>query len=377
MGKRKRKRFKIHIKPEVRRRILKPLSKALVLLLVLAVIFAATTLLDDQQKYDRYEAIRAEQELESPTIWTEENTLDFDGDIYGFDDRIETYLFIGTDEGGGLDERDGMYRGPLADFLMLLVIDHTIDTIGFIQIDRNTVTDVRELDLEGREINRRELQICTAHWFGRTPEMAAENTMYSVRMLLGRLDHIDGYFVLSMKNIGELNHAAGGVEVTIEDDMTLTDPSLRQGETLVLDDAQAEAYLRARMEVGQGDNVSRMRRQRAYMHALFQKVRAETAANSRFAIQLYEKLREIAITDMTGNDFSRIAQKLLKGEDKGIRTFAGVTMEGSLYPGGEFHEEFYVDEASKRNELTDLFSLEHLTFDKSADKDDSLGEEEQ
>ena len=38
MGKRKRKRFKIHIKPEVRRRILKPLSKALVLLLVLSLL---------------------------------------------------------------------------------------------------------------------------------------------------------------------------------------------------------------------------------------------------------------------------------------------------------------------------------------------------
>ena len=364
MHKRRRKHIRFRIKPEVKRRILKPLGKAAVLLLIIIAIIEIAGRFEYQQQSDRKEQLQAEQELAAPTIWTEENTLIFDGDVYGFDDRIETYLFIGTDKGGGIDSWDGGYRGPMADFLMLLVMDHTIDTIGFIQIDRNAVTDVHELDMEGKEIMSRELQICTAHWYGRDPEMAAENTEYAVRKYLGGLDHIDGYFELNLSDIGQLNHAVGGVEVTIEDDLTSLDPSLYEGQTLVLTDRQAEAFLRARMGIGNEDNASRMRRQRAYMDSFFTKVREETAGNARFAIKLYEALRETAVTDMTGNDFSRIAQKLLKGENKGIRTFTGTTVAGYVLEDGEPHEEFYADDASMRKELTDLFSLIELKFDK-------------
>ena len=362
MRKRRRRWARLRIKPEIRARIIKPIGSVAVLLLVLAVILATSSFLEQQQQNAITSKLEEEQKHESLTLWTEENTMAFNGDLYGFDDRIETYPLIGTDESGGLDSVDGMYRGPMADFLMLLVMDHTVDTIGYIMIDRNTVTQVRELDLDGKEIASRELQICTAHWFGRSPEMAAENTEYAVRQFLGGLDHIDGYFVLSLKNIAKLNHSVGGVEVQIQDDMSELDPALYEGHILTLSDEQAEKYLRARTGVGRGDNASRMRRQMEYMYSLFSKVRVETATNPKFALRMYEALREAGTTDMTGNDFSRIAQKLLLGEDKGFYEFDGVTIEGHVLQDGETHEEFYADDTSMRRVMSNLFSLIPLKF---------------
>ena len=63
-----------------------------------------------------------------------------------------------------------------------------------------------------------------------------------------------------MDEIAQLNHVIGGATVTIEDDFSDVDSSLVQGETITLTDEQAYNFLSARMNVGDGENESRMRR---------------------------------------------------------------------------------------------------------------------
>jgi anionic cell wall polymer biosynthesis LytR-Cps2A-Psr (LCP) family protein len=186
--------------------------------------------------------------------------------------------------------------------------------------------------------------------------MAAENTVHAVRDYLG-LDRIDGYFEMSMDDIGQLNRAVGGVQVTVEDDMENADPALTKGKTLVLDDKQAAAFLRARMNVGAGTNAERMARQRQYMASFFEKVRTETMKDPGFGLALWDMLKSAAVTNMNGNDFSRIAQMLLKGTNKGMHTVTGTTVLGSLLQDGQEHEEFYTDPQALRKEMISLFSL--------------------
>ena len=337
----------------IRRR--KAIIPVIVMTLLLAAVLGGTVILEKMEQRDQEKKLQQEAETLKASPWTDQNTLELDGKRYGFDHRLETYLFIGTDDSGSADPDN--YRGPMADFLLLMVMDHTDNTIAYLQIDRNTVTDVRELRKDGTEITSRKLQICTAHWYGRNPEMAAENTVYAVQKYLGGLPKIDGYFVMSMHDVGSLNHAVGGVKVTILDALEDSDPSLRQGETLVLSDEQAERFIRARMSVGSGTNAERMARQRQFMNSLFATVKEKAADNPAFSLELWDTLKGVAVSNMNGNNFSRIAQKLLKGTDKGLFTIRGESVQGYVLGDGQPHEEFYAGDGAVREAMTDLFSL--------------------
>ena len=327
------------------------------LLLTVCAVAGGTALYERQQQEKLEERLREEAEDAEDGSWTDENTLYFDGDMYGFDHRIESFLFMGTDASGNEDGEGEEYQGAMADYLLLMVLDHTSRTYGYLQIDRNTITEVNEIGIDGELINTWDEQICTAHWYGGNREMSAENTVEAVKLLVGELDHIDGYYVVNMQDIGRLNHAVGGVEVTVDDDLTRWDESLTKGKTLVLSDEQAEAFIRARMYVGNEENSARMNRQRQYMDSFFKKVKENVMKDPEFATTLWNTLRDVAVTDMNGNVFSRIAQMFLKGESKGILTIKGESKLGNVLNDGLEHEEFYADPDSIREVMTELYSL--------------------
>lgn len=329
--------------------------RLIALVLTLALIVGGTMLYERTRRDAEQARLEVLEESLDTSPWTDENTVLLDDELYGFDHRLESYLFIGTDENA--KSLSGSYQRAMADFLLLMVMDHTDNSYGFIQIDRNTITNVSELDESGNIVYDRELQVCTAQWYGTTAELGAKNTVDAVRLLLGELENIDGYYEISMKDIAALNRAVGGVKITFDEDLTAADPAFVKGASVTLDDAQAEAFLRARMSVGQGTNVERMDRQWQYMSSLLARVREHTAKDPRYGLELWNALRSIAVTDMIGNDFSRIAQKLLKGQDKGILRLEGKTRQGKILGDGLLHEEFYPTVDSIVEVMTELYSL--------------------
>lgn len=277
---------------------------------------------------------------------------------YEITHNIESYLLIGTD-GSGNTEQEGTedYAGPLADFLMLLIMDRTDNTYGFLQIDRNTMTKVRYIERNGEEVSSFTEQICTASWYGENPVQGCENTVTAVRDLVGGLD-IDGYYAINMSDIGTLNHAVGGVEVTLEDDFTKSDPAMSAGKTLVLNDQQAEIFVRGRMEIGEGTNAERMKRQQVYIKGFQSKAKSMMAADSGFLDDLYQMLADEAITDIPENRVSVIANQTYKGEDLGILTLRGETRLGTTLGDGLEHEEFYVETDSIAEAMMTLCGMD-------------------
>ena len=292
---------------------------------------------------------------EESSVERVENTVFLNDRDYVYDHRIESFLFIGTDGSGS--RTDEKYEGSMADFLLLMVLDYTDDSCGCLQIDRNTITDVYMLDDADEMFSSREMQICVANMYGTNPDAGAGNTVEAVRNLLGELPAIDGYYVMNMGDIGKLNSAVGGVEVTVQDDMTAADPGLTAGAKITLNDRQAESFVRARMSLADSKNESRMGRQTQYMTGLFEKVRTHTLENPGYGLELFDTLRNCAVTNMTGKDFSRIARMLLKGRDKGILRLKGQTKVGRVLDDGQEHEEFYPDPASVLSTMTELFTL--------------------
>lgn len=288
--------------------------------------------------------------------------LDLNDMEYALKDRLKCYLFIGTDHSGNENAKDDSYEGTMADFLLLAVFNKTAQQYGFIQINRDTLTNVQILDKDGDVIGESEEQICTAHWYGGSRQQSCLNTVDAVSQMLGDLP-IDGYYSVGMDEIAKLNHIIGGARVTIEDDFSKVDKSLVKGKTLTLTDEQAYNYLHARIDVGDGENESRMRRQRQYMESVYDKVIDRVKAEKDFLEDITDTLDKSVTTNMDGNDFGEIRNVIQKGESLGIFFPKGESMLGDTLKDGLEHTEFYVDGQSVADIMQKLCRLELMEFD--------------
>lgn len=263
---------------------------------------------------------------------------------------IETYLFIGEDSKGVKSRKTEADGTGQSDVLELLVIDTKNNTYHKLPINRDTITDVKSLDDDGSYLATTKTQIALAHANGDGMELSCENTVDAVSNLLYGIQ-IDGYICLNMDSIKVLNHLAGGVPVTIEDDFSQSDTSLVKGQTVTLTDDQAMHYVHDRMNVGDGTNECRMRRQKAYIDALFPLYKAKLQENSGFINDFYNQLSDYMVTDMSVGQMGNVANMILKSEDKGELSIKGTN---AIAKDDGFNE-FTMDETSRGDVAMELF----------------------
>ena len=236
----------------------------------------------------------------------ERGSLVLDDRVFDYFHNFENFLFMGTDVSGNTEAEGEDYSNNMADFLLLLTIDKTADTFTMLELNRDTIAEIRLILHDGSGKATAMEQLCTAHSYGGTETMGCENQVRAVSTLLGGLP-ISGYYSLHMEDIGLLNAAIGGVTVTLEHDLSSLDPAMKKGAVLTLTDEQAEIFLRARMSVGQGTNEERMARQHAYMSAFMEQSRDKLSASPKYYYNLFENMESFAVTNLTGKQISRIA----------------------------------------------------------------------
>lgn len=227
--------------------------------------------------------------------FTSDISLDYQGEkVYYRQNEITNYLLIGVD-------RDKLVvtdhqSGGQADFLLLLSVDRRNRTITPVMIDRDTMAQVPTYGVFGNAAGTRNMQICLAQAFSGSGVSNSRNTAKAVSSLLGGI-RIDHYVLLDLKGIALLNDAVGGVTVTLEDDLTALDPVLRKGATVCLRGEMAEHFVRGRMTVADGTNLSRMSRQRTYIEALLDTVLRQMERDGTFASKLFDSLSGHMETD--------------------------------------------------------------------------------
>lgn len=263
---------------------------------------------------------------------------------------IETYLFIGEDSKGVKTRKTEADGTGQSDVLELLVIDTKNNTYHKLPINRDTITDVKSLDDDGSYLATTKTQIALAHANGDGMELSCENTVDAVSNLFYGI-RIDGYICLNMDSIKVLNHLAGGVPVTIEDDFSQSDTSLVKGQTVTLTDDQAMHYVHDRMNVGDGTNECRMRRQKAYIDALFPLYKAKLQENSGFINDFYNQLSDYMVTDMSVGEMGNVANMILNSEDKGELSIKGTNAVAK----DDGFNEFTMDETSRGDVAMELF----------------------
>lgn len=287
----------------------------------------------------------------------EQTILEFGDKSYVSDDDVDAYLIIGTDAGG--EDLGEAYKGELADFLTLLLIDNTTQKFAFMQIDRNSMMEVQVLDEEGDHYGYATQQICLAHWYGLNAEQRNENTVEAVSRFFGNLN-IDNYYTINMADMDKINNAIGGVVVDIDTDMTNIDPAFVKGESVLLTDGQAEKFVRARKSVGSGSNRERMARQTQYMQKAYNLVMGQLRENPEYINELYDSLEDTVQSDNDQSDLSRLANHILQYESLGILQFEGEAKRGDTQGDGIEHEEFYTDQSSILANLRKVMDLREM-----------------
>lgn len=316
---------------------------AVICVVLIAGVFLVTNLLE---KKDHQEETRGDYTMR----YAYEDTIEVDGVMYRPKQSITTILVMGIDRESG-EEQVGLYNrsGGQADFLRVIVLDGGNRTITQLALDRDTMTPITILGVLGKRSGTRTAQLSLSHGFGNGKEQSCELTVEAVSNLLYN-SKIDFYVALNMDGIAALNDALGGVQVTLEDDFSALDPAMTKGTTLKLVGKQAEYYLRSRMNIGIGTNVSRMARQQQYMSQLLTQLLSNAAKSASLTGDVYDAMGDYLVTNIGRG---RLINEVLLAKDYEVLPVMELAGTHNVDESG--FSEFYVNELDVREKALSLF----------------------
>lgn len=227
-------------------------------------------------------------------------TMDLDGKTLHYrENEITNYLFIGVDK-DDVTNVSGHQNGGQADFLVVLAIDRINRSITPVMLDRDAMVEMQTYGVFGHPAGTRVMQLCLAQAYSGVNIPGSVNTVETVEKLLKGID-VHHYVVLDMSAIPLVNDALGGVEVTLQDDFTVYDPTMTKGATIRLMGQQAEFFVRGRMTVADGTNASRMARQQQYLSGLLTQFRLTVKGNQLKLNEVLDALSGHMATDAGDN----------------------------------------------------------------------------
>ncbi len=272
-------------------------------------------------------------ETETPVTTT--RAIEYEGQKYFPRSDVQTVLVLGIDDFGEVQPVNSYYNRSQCDFLALLIIDEASETYSVLELNRDTMVDVRVLGVNGRPAGTRHEQLALAHTFGTGVEDSCENTVATVSSFLYDMD-IDYYVSFNMDAVGILTDAVGGVTVNVTDDFSDTDPTIVMGE-VTLNGEHAINFVRARKSIGEGTNLNRIERQKEFVRAFLDKF-MKGRLSARQGSDLYEDLMPYMVTDCSSTVFSSFYSRYSDYTCKEI-----ISMPGEATSNGRYIE-FYADE---------------------------------
>ena len=169
---------------------------------------------------------------------------------------------------------------------------------------------------------------------------------------------IQGYAAYYMSGVSALNHAVGGVTVTILDDYEFASrPDARAmvaGKTMKLNDYQAELYIRCRAERLANANELRMKRQKQYMLALVSTAKQMVKENPGSILSLYGAVDDYVLTNLGASQVLYLATQAASMEfSNDLRPVTGtITLDNA------HHAECHIDNDALFALMLDVFYTE-------------------
>lgn len=270
--------------------------------------------------------------------------------IYAYNEDIMTFLFMGIDKNSDVKEVEEGTNGGQADALFLAVMDPHDKSIRVVGINRNTMTDIDIYNEEGAYVNTVKAQIAVQHGFGNGVEESCEYQQKAVQKLFYNLP-IHGYAAVNMSAIPIINDAVGGVDVTVLEDLTKKDSTLKEGETVHLLGQSAFWYVKYR-DTGEFASADmRLARQKQYLNAFINAAKKAAKEDISVVLDLYKAVSSQMVTNITVDEVAYLAPILAEYRFD-IDSF--YMLEGETVMGDRF-EEFYVDEDALYELILEVF----------------------
>lgn len=284
-----------------------------------------------------------------PGFDPDDHVFIYDGKEFSPKENVETFLILGLDKyEQDISDLDSYKNDRQADFLLLFVFDNDAKSVSAIHINRDTMANVSVLGVAGNPVDSVTKQIALAHTYGNGKGVSCRNTADSVSdLLLGA--KVNHYLSLTMDSVAVFNDLVGGVEVTVLDDFTGIDETLKKGEKVTLMGEQALHYVRTRYGLEDSTNSTRMERQQQYINALYEKFVQRVEDDEEFLVDASLKMSDYIVSDRSVTQMQDLANKFKEYHYTGI-----CQINGESKMGEEFIE-FYPDSTSIQKIVSELF----------------------
>ena len=282
------------------------------------------------------------------TQLSENSSLYLNGAYYSQKENLETVLLIGVDKFEDQIQEQSYNNSQQADFLALLVMDRENGRYTVLHLNRDTMTQIQVLGVRGENAGSITGQLALAHTYGSGGTDSCRNTVEAVSKLLYGVN-IDHYIAFTMDAVGKINDLAGGVTLTMLDDLTSIFPEMQKGERVTLTGDMALAYVRTRYGLEDSSNLQRMERQRQYLTELSGAISEKALTDDTFLMKALEAISTYMTSDCTANQILQIYDCCKIYVNDGFCTIDGVAVKGT-----EFME-FYPDETDLKQLVVELF----------------------
>lgn len=326
------------------------------------------------------------------TVDSSETSYEFDSDVvvyngkrYRMNKNITNFLFMGVDTGKteysteerissyckekaertGVSyesvynevmkqrEEQGLDSGVMlpgqADTILLLALDEENKHVSIISVDRNSMSYFETYDPDGNLMGTSEGQLALAYSYGDGGHQSCRMTVAAVSDFLYEIP-IHAYYSMKFAAVKELNDAVGGVEVTIPTDMTMVDESFVEGSRVLLDGKQAESFISARQNVGDGSNAGRIERQKLYILSFIESAVKAVKSDLGLPLELYNRIAKNSYTDLTASEIVYLAN-FATDVDISFHSIKGTTNSDGFYA------EFRPDEDALWQLILDIFYI--------------------
>lgn len=278
-------------------------------------------------------------------------TVLYEDEEYRYQDDFINILCLGIDKEEPMDTRNDEDNSVgQSDAIFLVSLNIKEDTIQLLSIPRDTIVDLEMYDGNGNYLGQRAGQITLQYAYADGQEKSADLVTQRVAELLNYIP-IHGYAAINLESLLRINDVIDGVDITMDEDYTLLDPSFVEGATIHLEGEKLYQYIHGRDITVRGSSYTRINRLKQYMMAVYEKVKVELKEDMSFVVPLLTELEEDMIVSLTNDEMLYVLGEALACEfsEENVYTLPGEPVRGEVY------EEYYPDRIKIAEMMLELF----------------------
>ena len=273
------------------------------------------------------------------------SVVEYDGKRYARRGNVATFLAMGIDDVEGTKDSENAVAGDKgqADAIFYGVLDVDTGETKVLAISRDAMTDVELYDADGNYAGTEKRQICLAYSYGGKEEVARAVS----NLLFGA--PVDVIAAVDLPAVSVMTDLVGGVEVTLDEDLTAKNPNWTSGSTVFLTGSDAMTFVRTRDSSVLESNENRMGRQKKFLVAFLDALRNGMKSKPWLVFGLYDAVSKYSDTNLTANEAAFLVETALR---RRISPSAISAVRGTLSDGE--YAELKVDEKDLYEKVLDM-----------------------